>query len=91
MRWFGLSFAPFSKFFERFARQYRYSTEVSPDVALLKLCSPSVGSCKKKDTAHKHTYAQRYIHTHLHYTHIETHVDTYTHEHINMHDIINHQ
>ena len=28
----------------RFARQYRYSTKVSPDVALLRLSSPSVAS-----------------------------------------------
>ena len=44
VRWFGLSFAPFSKYIERFARQYRYSTRGSRDVALLKLSSPSVGS-----------------------------------------------
>ena len=44
VRWFGLSIAPKPEFYERFARQYRYSTRVSPDVAFLKLRSPSVGS-----------------------------------------------
>ena len=71
MRWFGLSFAPFSKHIERFARQYRYSTKVSPDVALLKLSSPPVGLTKRKkqDTTHKHTYAHIFTYTHIH-THI---------------------
>ena len=31
MRWLGLSFASFSKKIEQFARQYRYSTRLSPD------------------------------------------------------------
>ena len=44
MRWFGLSSAPKPKCDKRFARQYRHSTRVSPDFALLKLRSPSFKS-----------------------------------------------
>ena len=44
VRWFGLPFTPLPKRNKRFTRQYRYSTRVSPDVALPKLSSPSVGS-----------------------------------------------
>ena len=59
--WFGLSLAPFSKHNERFARQYRYSTKVSPDVALLKLSSPYVGSWKTK-TLYLYIYIFVYDH-----------------------------
>ena len=48
MRWFGLSFAPKPKYKERFARQYRYSTRVSPDFALLMHSSPSLEPYTKK-------------------------------------------
>ena len=44
VRWFGLSFSLKPKFHERFARQYRYSTRVSPHVAFFKLRSPPAGS-----------------------------------------------
>ena len=75
MRCFGLSFDFFSMYIERFARQYRYSTRVSP--ALLKLRSPS------------HNYTQQnttHIYTHIH-AHIHVHIDVYTH--IHMHISIN--
>ena len=61
MRWFGLSFAPFSKHNERFARQYRYSTRASPAFALHKLRSPS-RNYTQQDTTHKHTYTHIHMH-----------------------------
>ena len=69
MRRFGLSFAPKPEHNERFALQYRYSTRVSPDVALLKLSSQSVGSRQDDTTQHI---------THIHTTHMHTHIHTYT-------------
>ena len=80
--WFGLSLAPLSKYIARFARQYRYSTRVSPDAVLLKLSSPSVKSRQDEKTTHNtrthmfttheqpYTHISIHFHTHFLYTHM---------------------
>ena len=60
MRWFGFSSAPVSKCIDRFARQYRYSTKVSPDVAMIKLSSPTT---EKQDTTHTCTHKQTHTYS----------------------------
>ena len=76
--WFGLSFAPKPEFHKRIARQYRYSTRVSPDVALLELSSPSDRSCQDEKNNTQHTYTHKhlftYIHVYIHVIHVYIHV-----------------
>ena len=60
-----MRFAPFSKYIERFARQYRHSTRVSPDVALLKLRSPYVGSYSDGKTQYTYSYTYSYTFTYI--------------------------
>ena len=74
--WFGSSLAPFSKHNERFARRYRYSTKNSPDVALLKLSSPYVGSWKYEHTIHiqKHIHIRAQISLYRKYLYCWTYV-----------------
>ena len=82
MRWFGLSIAPKPKSHERFARQYSYSTRVSPNFALLRDSSPSAGSWQDEQ---KHTNTHRCTRIHSctqtdinFFTHIDTNTHTYT-------------
>ena len=65
-RWFGLSFAPKPKYNERFARQYRYSTRVSPDFALLRHSSPSFGSWFLCSSEHCQDHWRLQVHTSKH-------------------------